>query len=332
MKYCHHFTVLSFLLFMISGCSVNDADAADNHDPLSGSNPGPVLSLEGCERCIILTEQAKPAITVVDIDHQRILWEWQPDRSPYIDHPEWFSNPDEAKPVYNNEYVLITASGGGVALVRFADEKVMFHAYAGGNPHSAELFPDGNIISASSTGDHLTIFHVDTLLAPGDFYQKNIPIPFGHNVVWDKKRDVLWSAGEDTMYVYEYNFDCMEPDLVLKETIPLPGTGAHDLFPIYGKDKFWLTHDVGIYVFDAETRQTTLANSRYHDKIKSVSSGPEGFPTLIMHPKERWWSDEVIDTDGNSIFRQTGMRIYKARWLLDNPFSYPEDHSIRLCS
>lgn len=322
--------LFTVLLLLLPACrsSANDAAPQEEETP----RPEPVLTLEDCGRCIILAEQSRPAIIVVEIDSGQMVWEWRPDRAEDIDNPEWFSNPDEAKPVYNNKFVLITASGGGVALIRFSDKKVLFQAYAGGNPHSAELLPDGNIVSASSTGDHLTLFHADTLSAPGEFYQKEIPIPFGHNVAWDRERQQLWSAAEDVMYIYEYDFNCTEPGLILKDTIPLPGTGAHDLFPVYNEDAFWLTHDVGIYHFDIQTSEAVLAESHYHDKIKSVSSGPEGYPTLIMKPKEQWWSDEVIDTEGNTLFQQNGLRIYKARWLLDNPFSYPDDHPFRICS
>jgi hypothetical protein len=69
--------------------------------------------------------------------------------------------------------MLITASGGGVALVRMADNKVVFQAYAGCNPHSAEILPGGNMVSASSTENYLTVFHVDTTATPGEGYKKN---------------------------------------------------------------------------------------------------------------------------------------------------------------
>src|SRR5699024_9501371 len=157
------------------------------------------------------------------------IWSWNASQSNIAAaNVKWFSNPDEAKPVYNLKYLLINASGGGVALVRIKDGKAIFYAYAGKNPHSSELLPDGNIVTASSTDSRLVIFHVDTTVPPNKVYKKIIHIPFAHNVVWDKKRKVLWAAGDDHLYKLQYNFNCEKPNLIKKDSFPLPGNNAHD--------------------------------------------------------------------------------------------------------
>src|SRR5690606_31584879 len=131
------------------------------------------------------------------------------------------SNPSEAKVVYDGKYVLMTASGGAAALIRIADKKVMFYAYAGGNTHSAELLPDGNIVSASSTGNYLTVFKVDTVNFPENVYKKNISIEDGHNVVWDRERNLLWSTSNNRLVSFKYNNNCAEPDLIEDRVYPL---------------------------------------------------------------------------------------------------------------
>lgn len=294
--------------------------------------PGDSLSAEDCTRCLVLTEQARPSIRIVETTSGNTVWEWRPAQARELENPDWFSNPDEAKPVYDADYLLVTASGGGVALIRIADKKVVFQAYAGGNPHSAEIFPDGNIAVASSTGNYLTLFHLDSLASPGEVYKKQIPIPFGHNVVWDKKRELLWSAAKDKLYAYEYNFNCLKPGLTLKKTVQLPGNDAHDLFPVYGKDSLWFTNTSNVYYIDLNTFDITSANLVHREDIKSVSSGPEGFPTVLMKPEEKWWSDKVLDAEGNAVFQENGLRIYKARWFVENAFSYPEEDPIKVCN
>jgi hypothetical protein len=172
---------------------------------------------------------------------------------------------------------------------------------------------------------------VDTTAASGEGFKKKLPIPFGHNVVWDKKRQRLWSAGKDMLYTYQYNFNCQQPDLMLQDSLQLPGDDAHDLFPVYGRDSPWMTNTTGVYYIDLKEKRITQAETAYQAHIKSISSGPEGFPTIISHPKEQWWTDEILDINGNTLYQETGIKIYKVRWLLPNPFSYPEDDVMKQC-
>lgn len=325
---------LFWLLCCIPLLALADCQEKDDHGSFPVINtPNDTLTVEGCKRCIVITDQAEPAIDIVDAGRNgKVVWSWNAAQSNIdADKVKWFSAPDDAKPVYNKKCLLINASGGGVALVRIADDKAVFYAYAGKNPHSSELLPDGNIVTASSTDNRLVIFHVDTTSAPDAVYKKVIPLPFAHNVVWDKKRQVLWSAGDDHLYEFQYNFNCKHPDLILKDSIQLPGSNAHDLFPVYEKDSLWFTNTHGVYYIDMETKKVSLAKFKYIDNIKSVSSGPANWPTIIMKPKVQWWSDEVLDTEGNTVFQQPGMKIYKARWFLGNEFSYSSDDKIKIC-
>ena len=281
---------------------------------------------------VIITDQSENRIVIADVETGKITWEWLADQSNI--HPQdikWFNAPSDAKAVYDNEYILLNASGGGVALVRIADKKLMFYAYAGGNTHSAELLPDGNIVTASSTGSYLMVFHTDTLHFPENIYSKKIPLPFAHNVVWDKKRNILWSAAKNKLYSFKYNFNCGHPDLKVVDSTLLPDTDAHDLFPMFDKDSLWLTTVHGVFKIDPSTKKVITVTGNYTKNIKDVSSGPKGFPTIIMLPKVKWWTDEILDNKGNSIFKKEGLKIYKARWLLPNRFSYPEKDVIKIC-
>lgn len=293
------------------------------------------LQIEGiaCEKCIILSEQLNQEVEIADAGRDTVLWQWNPGTSNVKpEHLKWFSNISDAKLVYNGKYILVTASGGGVALVRIADRKTVFYAYAGGNTHSAEILPDGNIVSASSTGNYLTVFKTDTLNFPDNVYKKIIPVPFAHNVVWDYKNKVLWSAAMDKLCIFKYNFNCDHPDLSPVESIALPGTQAHDLFPVYGENALWLTNSTDVFKFDISGRKLLPAeNIKIRQNIKSVSSGPSGFPIIIIKPKKSWWTDTVLDAEGNKVFYKKGLKIYKARWGVPNTFSYPEGDYIKQC-
>lgn len=235
--------------------------------------------------------------------------------------------PSEVKAIYNRRYILATASGGGVAIIRIADKKVMFYASAGNNPHSAEVFPDGNLVVASTDNDgFLSTFRVDTVARTGQVVQK-LPLTFCHSAVWDHSRGRLLATSDNKLCVFTYNGDGNDPRITKESETSIPeGNWAHDLFPVYGENALWLTNnDYAMKVSGSDLSMETVGFSQ--SDIKSVSSGPEGFPTVLLIPKaDEWWNTKVIDTEGRTVFEQNGMQIYKARWFLDNPYSYPAKH------
>lgn len=282
---------------------------------------------------LLITDQTENKIALVDPQSNAIIWEWQPATDGIKqEHVTWFNAPSDAKAVYNHRYILMNASGGGVALIRITDKKVAFYAYAGGNTHSVEVLPDGNIVTASSTGNFLRIFHVDTLKQQENIYSKEIYLPDAHGVVWDKKRETLWAVGQNKIYSLKYNFNCTTPDLNFTDSIVLPDNGAHDLFPVYGKDSLFITTTNRVFTFSPETKMISAFTGRYTKNIKSITAGPPGLPTIVMVPKEKWWTNEVLDENGNSIFKQSGLKMYKARWFLPNPFSYPRNDNVKFCN
>ena len=297
----------------------------------NGEVVGQTDPIRNCKHCLVVCEQSQHRIMIVNIDSTKIIWEWKAkDSNVAVEHVKWFDHPDEAKPVYSNKYILMTASGGVTALIRIADKKAVFYTYTGGNPHSAEMLPDGNIVAASSGGNTLKLFKVDTLISPEKVYATTYRVVDGHNVVWDKKREVLYAGSGRQLYSYTYNSDCKKPALKLSDSVSLPAS-LHDLFPVYGRDALCLTTKDNVFVYDLTDRKFKPASMAKQRNIKSVSSGPAGFPTVVIHPTESWWTDTVLNENGDAVFEEHGLKIYKARWLLDNSFSYPSDDVLRIC-
>ncbi|HTN09265.1 DUF6528 family protein [Agriterribacter sp.] len=284
------------------------------HTPNAQTNWYP----EKGKKYIILSEQSKSRVAIADIAASGIVWEWRPSVRPDIkpQHVGWFEAMSDAKPVENGKYILACASGGGLALIRVADKKTIFYAYAGGNTHSAEQLPDGNIVSASSTGNFMSIFVTAGKDDPEQTVRKDFYLRDGHNLVWDKKKKRLYTVSRDQLKTYRYNADKNNPALIAVDSVTMPDSGAHDLYRIYSKDGLWLSTHSAIFKVDVQSKKAEKVSTRFGENIKSVSSGPEGYPTIIIRPKEKWWTDEVSDIEGNSIFKQQGLRIYKARWLL----------------
>ncbi len=281
--------------------------------------------------CVVMAEQSQNQIAIANIKTGRIIWNWKPtDSSVAPEHYAWFSNPSDAKVVYGGKYVLMSASGGACALIRIADKKIMFYAKAGHNPHSAELLPDGNIICAASDGNCLTVFKTDTVSFPDRVIQRSFFCDFAHNVVWDKKRALLWTADKNKIRSFKYSFSNNTPALQPVDSLKFEDESGHDLFPVPGQDALFFTSQNKTWNFSIQKKMLKEIKSEYHS-IKSISAESNGKTPIIAIPKEQWWTDEIIDMKGNSILQIPGLKIYKARWIVENSFSYPDWNQIKVC-
>ncbi|TYR35102.1 hypothetical protein FXV77_14240 [Sphingobacterium phlebotomi] len=328
---------LIILSLLLLSCKGDELPILDFSDPFgdSADNEHPVPDLKDSKRPVLISEQSESQALIVDSLSKGIMWHWKAYEHLSSSQAAWFKDIDEAKAVYNQEYVLITASSGGAALIRVSDKKIMFYTNAKGSPHSAEMLPDGNIIVACSTtgtpdGDALKLYRVDSENPHVEREVKRYNLTFGHNVVWDKEREVLWATDDQNLYTYTYdNTNPDDPELTRNaEFFPLPDVSPHDLFPVYGEDKLYLTTASHIYIFDIATK--TFERHAYSKaNIKSVSDGPADFGTLIIEPNNSYWTNRVTNVMGSSVFFKDTYRMYKARWFIDNPFSYPSDHPYR---
>lgn len=290
------------------------------------------------EKAYVLAEQERSAILIMNAENRQIVWSWDPvsARIPYA-YWGWFVNPSEVKPVFNNHYILMTASGGAVALIRLRDHKVMFYAQAGTNPHSAEILPDGNIVVANSTGHELCTFVTDTVNIPGRVANR-LRLGNAHNAVWDKERKLLYATatvkdanGENVtaLFGFSYNEDSKNPKLIGQKRLYTfeKDNGGHDLYPVYGEaNQLWMTTEQHVWKYDVITNSPSLM---YDEKsVKSISNSSDG--VIMLKPTQEWWAEGLIDDQCQPLFQLQGARIYKGRWMTNNTFSYPEVHEFRL--
>jgi len=288
------------------------------------------------EKAYVLAEQSRRAIVIRDAETHRNIWSWDPYTACVPAAQQgWFVNPSEVKPVFNRRYILMTASGGAVALIRLSDHKLMFYANCGQNPHSAEVLPDGNIVTAESKSGEINTFVVDTVKV---LRAKVNTVKLGnaHNVVWDKKRSYLYATatitgGVTALFRFKYDGNRSNPKLTNQTRIYTfdKESGGHDLFPVYGEeDKLWLTAASAVYKFDISTDVPTCEKVYSIADIKSICNGPDGI--LMLKPTEEWWAEGLVNEKGEELFKMDGAKIYKGRWMIDNLFSYPEKHDFVL--
>lgn len=238
----------------------------------------------------------------------------------------------------------MTASGGAVALIRLSDHKLMFYANCGQNPHSAEVLPDGNIVTAESKSGEINTFVVDTVKVLGA-KANTVKLGNAHNVVWDKKRSYLYATatkkeGVTALFRFKYDGNRSNPKLINQTTLYTFSneSGGHDLFPVYGEeDKLWLTAASAVYKFDLtgvtdattnDSAEPTCEKVYSIADIKSICNGPDGI--LMLKPTEEWWAEGLVNEEGEELFKMDGAKIYKGRWMIDNTFSYPEKHDFVL--
>lgn len=259
-----------------------------------------------------------------------LLWNWHPVFDTVNLPPQcipWFGGITDCKPVLNMTHILITGSSGAVSLVRMEDKKTIFCVYSRGS-HSAELLPDGNVVSAAAGPDgNLELFDISSYDPhhPETTVKKSYPLPHIHGMVWDHKKKCLWVNDAVGISRWEYTAK-PKPGLKMISRYPVPGKKyywGHDLYPVPGTKKLFLT-GVAVEVFDTEK----CTYEHYSDVIcKSISQPHPGGPVIVLVPEEQWWSPKALLLDPitgkTSVFRERkNMRFYKFRWFVHNEFSY----------
>ncbi len=282
-----------------------------------------VISLYGKDlrNQILCSNQATRDVLVMDVDGdwskpESILWKWNPEGDPNIpaDRLKRFNHIDETKVVNGGKQILVTSSTGGMALVDVETKQSVFTGYPGGSTHSADLLPDGTIITASSTGNFLMVF---TRKDGEKTAHKTFKLTFAdaHGVVWDKLLGLVWAVGKEAVICCRYNFDVENPQLTIVESFPLKPNPywGHDLILLEKERKLLMTGR-NMLEFDTMTGQYKLFLKR--KSVKSISIHPETGEQLVQIPKENYWNDTVTLLNGDRKWTLPGnAKIYKARWF-----------------
>ncbi len=283
---------------------------------------------------IVAVEQAQARVVILDAETdwslpQAVVWSWAAGADPAVNpaHVAWFNHPTDAKGYDDGRRMLVSASGGGVALIDVPSRSAIFYVHVGGNTHSIDLLPDGSIVSASSTGDSITLIRRtdDAVQDPAHPDRVDYPLSDAHGLHWDDARKLLWALGGKQMKAYALGKDdAGRPILAELETIDLPDTpqsrryprhGGHDLSPVPGRDELFVTDMDHLWVFDCETRAFRPFEPLHEARsVKSIDQARADGPVLLMQATESWWSDTVIQLQPDGRRTLPGGRFYKARW------------------
>lgn len=244
------------------------------------------------------------------------VWSWKAEDSAEI--PEAgrrsFASTDECKPV--GEFLLITSSSGGVALVRRSDKRCVFYTQAR-NAHSACLLPDYRVAVASSFGgDELLIYELTRPSgSPAEPIAK-IALRGAHGAVWDPNLKRLWALGSDELLLVDVGVKPTASKLKVEKRIELPSAGGHDLWQSREPSTLFVTTNEHVYRFNKKDERFTLHRVLADQlKVKSVCDHPQtGEIVYHMGTKDTWWSDTIRFVGGRQEIQLPDRRLYKVRW------------------
>jgi hypothetical protein len=249
----------------------------------------------------------------------RKVWSWRAteDSGIPVELHALFRTTDDCKPVDGGRRILISSSGGAVALVDRATRRASFSARVT-NAHSIEMLPGGRIAAAASvstagTGDRLLIFDVAT----GKELASDA-LRSAHGVVWDDARGVLWALGGDVLRAYNVSGAGGTTRLERTHETPLPSEGGHDLVAIPGSSQLFLSTVRRCFAFDRERRQLSAHDVLGdHANIKSYNVHPRtGRVVYVQAESPNWWAERLQFQRPDGTLRLPGERLYKARWIV----------------
>jgi hypothetical protein len=308
----------------IAGCGAPGA-AGQEEAPKAAVKPADNGSL------IAVTDQASKKIVVLDpavsdwSSEEAVKWSWQPDSSNGFNTvtPGW-GLPSGVK-LRNNEafggqWMVVTDSNGLAAIIPYpAGNTRKWAQLVGGNPHEAELLPNGNIAIAASTGGWVRVY--TSSQGPASSKYAQFPLKTAHSVLWDPQREVLWALGHDSLVALRVEGTADAPELRESSKTALPSADGHELQPVYGNpDRLWVTTGSAVYQYvksDGTWSKGFPDAVRISRKaVKSIGTGSTGQVALTT-PKagcvNSWCTDSVQFVAPDMVRTRAGAAIYKAR-------------------
>ncbi|UUZ95166.1 DUF6528 family protein [Paenibacillus sp. P25] len=284
---------------------------------------------------IAVTDQGSKEIRVYDPeksdwnDKNALKWSWAPsDKNGFAGLTGGWGLPSDVKlreGKTGGKYMVVTDSNGLAALVPYpSGNSRAWGALVGGNPHAAELLPDGNVAVAASAGGWVRVYTASQ--GPDSATYTQYSLPGAHGVLWDPQKNVLWAVGDYYLVALEVKGTPESPILEQVRQSRLPTNWGHDLFAVYGDtDKLWVTSNTKVYQYsksaDSWSESYPGANDIDHHWVKSISNQPSGQVVLTNQKagtKYTWTTDQVDLYQPNDYRLVTGGAFYKARvWNSD---------------
>jgi len=176
--------------------------------------------------------------------------------------------------------VIVIIGGQFAALVTYPEGKQLWKTNsAGNNGHCIEILPDGNIVTAASTGNTVRLFNTSKLVSDpkATVTMKEYELKDAHGVLWDPQYNVLWGLGLSQLVAFRVENPGPDASLVLEQGkgCSLPSQAGHALAADFlDKNFLWLSTGSAVYHFDKTTNRCT---TKYDYSAALNSSNVKGF-------------------------------------------------------
>mgnify|MGYP001046703875 CR=1 FL=1 len=244
----------------------------------------------------------------------KVIWEW--DARQAKDLPEdfrtkHFNTVDDCKSVNNGKQILVSSSSGAIAIIEFDTGRIPFYT-AVPNAHSIEILPFNRLVAASSVNDQGNKIMLFDISKPNSKPVYTDSLESAHGVVWDKKRNSLYTLGYNVSREYKMP---TANQLTLKEHWPIKGIDGHDLQMVPNGDALFLTEHTGAWLFNLTNyRFQKISNFPDSPDIKSLGQDASG-QYIYTIPEESYWTFHVHFYNPSRNISFPSMHIYKARWF-----------------
>ncbi len=185
--------------------------------------------------------------------------------------------------------VIITCYGANTgAILSYPEGKPLWTTYsAADNPHSVELLPGNIFVVASSSGNALRFFDLNSNVSVNAYIQ--VDLTDAHGVLWDPQNRLLWALSGNELVSYQVGRDASGKITVTEVTgsrIALPTQYGHDLAPYYGDTNLlWVTTAAQVYLYNktSKTFTTTIKGieSDKRNDIKGIGNFHDGSLVLV---------------------------------------------------
>ena len=227
-----------------------------------------------------------------------------------------FRTTDDCKPLDGGRRILISSSGGAVALIDRQTRRASFVARVT-NAHSIEMLPGGRIAAAASvstagSGNRIVIFDAAGKELTSDELRS------AHGVVWDESRERALGAWRRraARLCRRRSRRLDDPRSPLRDRrcpIAAATTSCHS--PVRRACSSAPSGAASISIAIGGSSRPTRRSAIVPTSSATTSTASTGRIVYVQAEGSNWWAEHLHFAQPEGTLRLPGEHLYKARWV-----------------